>query len=176
MSAKLNTRATLHRGRVFELVRENITLVNGVTIDIDILRHPGASAIIPISGERVVLIKQYRHAIGDYIWEIPAGTMDPMEDPLACAMRELAEETGYSSANWQKLGEITPVPAYSDERIHMFLAVGLEPAKQDLEDDELLDVHDLRFDDAIQMIYKGEIQDAKTIAGLFMAMHWKSNH
>ena len=170
MSVKINSRTTIHQGRVFTLVTENIILPNEVAIDIDILRHPGASAIVPLSHKNtVILIKQYRHAIGEYIWEIPAGTLDPEESPMACAKRELTEETGFSANQWRKLGEITPVPGYSDERIHIFLATDLTPAKQNLDKDEVLNVHEIGFDQGIKMIYKGEIQDSKTIAGLFMA-------
>jgi len=82
VSAKLNKRVTLHQGRVFTMVTENITLANGETVDIDILRHPGAAAMVPLfDRETVVLIRQYRHAVGGYIWEIPAGTLDPKESP-----------------------------------------------------------------------------------------------
>jgi len=171
MTAKVNKCSTIHQGRVFTLVSENITLDNGETIDIDILRHPGASAMIPLYGEdTLILLRQYRHAVGGYIWEIPAGTHQPPESPLACAKRELIEETGFSAAEWQSLGEITPVPAYADERIHIFLARELAPAKQNLDRDEMLDVHQISFDDAVKMIHRGEIQDSKTIAGLFMAL------
>jgi len=170
MCAKINNRKTLHQSRVFTLISENITLSNGVTTDLVIIRHPGASAIIPITaGNRVVMIHQYRHAVGGYIWEIPAGTFNAGEAPIVCAKRELIEETGYSAGSWQKLGEIIPVPGYSDERIHMFLADDLMPAVQNLDSDEMLDVHQIRFDDAMDMIRKGEIQDSKTISGLFMA-------
>ena len=173
MSAKTNNSVIIHQGRVFKLVTENITLANGVSIDIDVIRHPGASAIIPLSNKkRVILIKQYRYAVGGYIWEIPAGTLDPDETPITCARRELIEETGYSAHEWQKLGEITPVPGYSDERIHIFLATNLIPAEQNLDKDEMLDVHEVEFDDAMEMIYRGDIQDSKTICGLFMAMCW----
>ncbi|MDY7032323.1 MAG: NUDIX hydrolase [Thermodesulfobacteriota bacterium] len=173
MSAKTNNSVTIHQGRVFKMVTENITLANGVSIDIDVIRHPGASAIIPFSNKkRVILIKQYRYAVGGYIWEIPAGTLNPDETPITCARRELIEETGYSAHEWQKLGEITPVPGYSDERIHIFLATNLIPAEQNLDKDEMLDVHEVEFDDAIEMIYRGDIQDSKTICGLFMAMRW----
>lgn len=152
------------------MVTENITLTNGEIVDIDILRHPGAAAMVPLlDRETVVLIRQYRHAVGGYIWEIPAGTLAPEESPLVCAKRELIEETGFSANAWHKLGEITPVPSYSDERIHIFLAEDLMPAEQNLDNDEMLDVHKIRFDDAIKMIYKGEIQDSKTINGLLMA-------
>jgi ADP-ribose pyrophosphatase len=172
MSAKINSKDTLYEGRVFKLLRENVTLNNGVTVDLDIIHHPGASAIIPLSGnDNVILIKQYRHAIGDFIWEIPAGTLDPNETPIECAKRELIEEAGFSANTWEKLGEITPVPGYSNERIHLFLAADLVPAKQDLDKDEVLDVHEVPLYKAIEMIHEGAIQDSKTISGLFMAIN-----
>ena len=179
MSAKVNKSVTIHQGRIFKIVKENITLANGVSSDMDIIRHPGASAIIPLSDKNtIILIKQYRHAIGNYIWEIPAGTLDHDEPPIECAKRELIEETGYSANQWQKLGEIISVPGYSDERIHIFLAYDLVPARQNLDKDEMLDVHEIKFDDAMEMIHRGEIQDSKSICGLFMAMHWleKTGH
>ncbi len=170
MNASVNKCVTLHQGRVFTMVTENITLSNGVTVDIDILRHPGAAAIVPLfEKDTVVLIRQYRHAVGGNIWEIPAGTLEPEESPLVCAKRELIEETGFAADSWQKLGEITPVPAYSDERIHLFLATDLTPAPQNLDEDEMLKVHKIRFDQAMEMISKGEIQDSKTINGIFLA-------
>lgn len=167
MSAVINRREQLHQGRVFTLIRENVTLDNGVTVDIDTIRHPGASAIVPLTaGGAVVLIRQYRHSVGGYIWEIPAGTLNPGEDPEACAARELIEETGYAAGVWRRLGEITPVPGYSDERIHLFLATDLTPAAQNLDADEVLAVHEFPLERAAEMIASGEIQDAKTICGL----------
>jgi len=168
--AKVNGIVPIHEGRVFSLQKENITLPNGVTLDIDIIRHPGASAIVPISeAGDVVMIRQYRHAAGGFIWEIPAGTLNQDETPLACARRELVEETGFSAQIFQELGVIVPVPGYSDERIHLFLAKGLEPARQSLDRDELLDVHPVPFDEALHMVRTGAIVDGKTIAGLLLA-------
>ena len=173
MSVKINNRITLHKGRVFTLVKENITLDNGVTIDIDIIRHPGASAIVPLSDKNtVVLIKQYRHAVGGYIWEIPAGTLDDGENPMACARRELIEETGFSAGAWQSLGEIVPVPGYSSERIHLYLAGDLKIAQQDLDRDELLAVHRIPFSEALDMVFSGKVVDGKTITGLLLAKNW----
>ena len=172
MTTTINSRTTLHRGRVFNLIRENVTLDNGVTTDMEFVEHPGATAIIPMLNEsRVLLLKQYRHSLRQYIWEIPAGTLDPQESIMNCAKRELIEETGYSARQWQKLGEITPVPGYSDERIHIFLATDLQPAEQNLDTDEIINVHDVGFSEAIEMIEKGEIQDAKSIAGLYLALN-----
>ena len=173
MSIKVNKSTSLYRGRIFNFLRENITLDNGVTIDLDIIRHPGASAIVPaFKNDMLILIKQYRHAVGEYIWEIPAGTLNPDEDPLECAKRELAEETGYSANMREKLGEITPVPGNSDERIHIFFAADLVQTEQNLDEDEVLNVHEIKVSEALEMIYKGVIQDSKTIAGLFMATLW----
>ena len=170
MSAKVNRTSILYRGRVFKLLRENVTLENGVTTDLDLIAHPGASAIVALSNENsILLLKQYRHALGDFIWEIPAGTLDRNEEPLACARRELVEETGFSAHDWEKLGEITPVPGYSNERIHVFLASRLESATQNLDKDEVLRVHEIALKEAMGMIDDGLIQDGKTIAGLFMA-------
>lgn len=173
MGAIVRNVKTLHRGRVFTLTSEEISLSNGNDTAIDIIRHPGASAIVPINeaGE-VILLRQYRHAVSDTIWEIPAGTFNGKEDPLDCAHRELTEETGFEAASWRKLGEITPVPGYSDERIHLFLATELAQASQHLDPDEVLAICPVDFKKAIKMIRTGEIGDAKTIAGLFLAMPW----
>ncbi len=170
MTAVLNKSDFIHQGRVFKLFRDNVTLQNGVTLDLDVIRHPGASAIVPVTHNHdIILIRQYRYAAGDFIWEIPAGTLEPGESPLVCAERELIEETGFKASEWEKLGEIIPVPGYSDERIHLFLARGLNPSRQKLDSDEILDVEILPFDDALSMIRSGKIIDGKTITGIFLA-------
>ena len=172
MAAKINDRKIIHRGRVYNLIRENVTLDNGVVTDMEFVEHPGATAIIPMLNEsRIILLKQYSHALRKYIWEIPAGTIDPQESVINCAKRELIEETGYSAEQWQKLGEMTPVPGYSDERIHIYLATDLLPAGQNLDRDEIINVHEIEFDEAMEMVKTGEIQDAKSITGLFLALN-----
>lgn len=173
MSATINQSVTLHKGRVFNLIKENYTLDNGVTSDMDFIQHPGAAAMVPIrNNTEVILIKQYRHAIREFIWEIPAGTLDPHESPINCARRELIEETGYSASDWHQLGTITPLPSCSNELIHIFLASDLKPAEQHLDDDEMINVNTLSLGEAIQMILAGEINDGKTISGLFLAHQW----
>jgi len=173
MKPKINRSSTVYKNRVFTLMSENVTLTNGVTTDLDIVRHPGASAIIPYTDRNtVVLIHQYRHAVGGSIWEIPAGIRDLGETPEACAERELIEETGYAAARWQKMAEITPVPGYSDERIHIFLARDLTAAIQNLDRDEVLEVHEIDFNAALGMIMSGHIVDGKTITGLLLARQW----
>ncbi|NNL75435.1 MAG: NUDIX hydrolase [Desulfobacterales bacterium] len=173
MTAKISSRTTLYQGKVYNLIRENVTLDNGVTTDVEFVEHPGATAIIPLlSPTRLILLKQYRHALREYIWEIPAGTLDPEESVIGCAKRELIEETGYSAAQWHKLGAITPVPGYSDERIHIFLAADLKPAARHLDADEIINVHEVEIKDALDMIKRGEIQDSKSISGLHLASDW----
>ena len=173
MTAIIKNHHTIYDGRVFKLVRENVTLENGTTTDMEFIEHPGAAAVIPLLDDsRIVLLKQYRHALKTYIWEIPAGTLDPHEKIIDCAKRELIEETGYSASGWHKLGEITPVPGYSNERIHIYLATELQPAEQHLDADEVIQVQEVEFKDALEMIGKGIIQDAKSIVGLFMASAW----
>ena len=176
MSATINSRTTIHKGRVYELVSENITLENGVTTETEFIHHPGATAIVPMLNKtQIILINQYRHALRKFIWEIPAGTLKPGETAITCARRELIEETGYSARKFKQLAEITPVPGYSDERIYIYLATDLEPTGQSLDSDEILNVHTLRFEEALNMIRKGKIQDSKTISGLFLAYTWLQN-
>jgi len=176
MSIKVNNRTTIHRGKVFELVRESVTLENGTTTDVEFIEHPGAAAIVPfLSDNRVLMLKQYRHALKKVIWEIPAGTLESREEVIGCAKRELVEETGYSAGQWHRLGEITPVPGYSDERIHIFLARQLQPAAQNLDADEVIQVQEVEFHKTFEMIKRGKIQDAKSISGLYMAASWLEN-
>ncbi len=160
----------IHRGKVFTLRKETVTLPNGVTAQLEVIRHPGAAAVVPLLDDStVIMISQYRHAVGSLVWEIPAGTLSAGESPLGCAKRECAEETGYEPGTLHKLAEIVPVPGYSDERIHMFLARGLKRAPRCLDPDEVLTVRPVPLAQALEMIRTGDIQDAKTIVGLLLA-------
>jgi ADP-ribose pyrophosphatase len=160
----------IYKGSVVDLRIEEVTLPNQVTISLEMIRHPGAAAVVPIddAGE-VTLIRQFRHAAGGFIWEIPAGKLDPDEAPVACAARELREETGLIAAELLHLGSILTAPGFCDERIYLFLAQGLTPAPQRLDPDEVLTVTRLPLARALEMIRCGEIEDAKTIAGLHHA-------
>ena len=169
MPLKIHHITHLYNGKIFNVALEKVTLPNGVIKDREVIRHPGAAAMVPLLDDgNVVLVKQHRHAVNDYLWEIPAGTLEPHEEPVACARRELIEETGYEATNFDKLTEILPAPGYTDEHIHIFLATGLTLGEQRLEDDEILTVQPTPFDKAIEMIKTGEIQDAKTIVGLLL--------
>ena len=177
MTTKVNSREIVFHGKIFTLVKENVTLGNGVTTDVEFIDHPGAALIVALRpGARVVMLRQYRHALGKTIWEIPAGTLDPPETPLDCAKRELTEETGYQAGWWHKLGEITPVPGYSSERIHVFLADRLHAASRQLDPDEIIEVHEVTLHETLDMIEEGKINDAKSIAGLFLASKWMAKN
>ena len=172
MDAKINSKELIQRGRVFDVTLENVCLPNGACIDMTIVRHPGAAAIVPLTGSNeILMLKQYRHAVGRYWWEIPAGTLNKQEEPFACAQRELAEETGFTARLWDPLGAISPVPGYSDERIHIFLARELSKTRQNLDFDEIIEVHPLPVQDIVSMIMSGEIEDAKSIAAIFRTLH-----
>lgn len=170
MPAKVTNTTSLYQGRVFRLDREELILPNGKAATLDLIRHPGAAAMVPVSSNNgLIMVKQYRHAVKDFIWEIPAGTLHLDETPMECAERELREETGYAAGQWERLGEITPVPGYSDERIHIFLATKLTRSHQELDPDEVINVHEIPLREAFHMIEKGRIQDSKTISALFLA-------
>lgn len=159
---------SIHRGRVVHLVVEDIVLPNGHAMQIEIVKHPGASAIVALTdNDEVLLIRQYRHAAGGFIVEVPAGKLDG-EAPEVCAARELEEEAGVTAASMQPLGSIFTTPGFSDEVIHLFLARGLRDAKQQLEADEVLTVERVPFDVALAQCARGEIRDAKSMCGLFL--------
>lgn len=166
----MTTSKRIYQGHLVDLHLDEVTLPNGLTISIEVVRHPGAAAVVAVdAGECVVLERQYRHAAGGFILEIPAGKLHGAEDPLACAQRELREEAGVVAADYTYLGSILTVPGFCDERIHLFLAQQLGAAEQSLEPDEVLSLEWVPLRQAIEMIRTGAIQDAKTIAGLHHA-------
>jgi len=157
----------LHRGRNFDFLVDEVELPNGHVTQRDIVRHPGAVAIVPILGDgRVALIRQFRYATGKTLLEIPAGTLEQGEPPLECAARELREETGYEAEELEPLLSCFMVPGYSDEVIHFFVARGLSVVGDDPEIDEeiTLELHSL--EEVRRMIEENVIEDAKTIVGI----------
>ena len=154
-------------GKVFTVDIDTVTLPNGVTVDLEIVRHPGAAAVVPLKENgMVVLIRQFRHAAGGFIYEIPAGKLHPGEDPMHCAARELEEEIGYVAGQLEPLTSILTAPGFTDEVIHIYKATGMTVGRQQLDRDEVLEILECPMEEAIRMIEVGSIRDAKTIVGL----------
>lgn len=157
----------IFKGKVISVNIDTVTLPNGVTVDLEMVRHPGAAAIVPVKDDgTVILIKQFRHAAGGFIYEIPAGKLHPGEDPKDCAARELEEEIGYQAGQLELLSSIFTAPGFTDEVIHIYHATGLTPGRQHLDRDEVLEIVEMPIKDAIAMIRVGTIRDAKTMVGL----------
>lgn len=157
----------IYTGKVVTLNLETVSLPNGATVELEIIRHPGAAAVVPLKADgTVVLIRQYRHAAGTFIYEIPAGKLHPGEDPRECAARELEEEVGYRADRFDLLASIYTAPGFADEVIHIYQAGGLTPGQQHLDHDEVLDVVETPLETALDMILDGTIRDGKTIVGL----------
>jgi ADP-ribose pyrophosphatase len=158
------------RGAWLEVVTEDVTLPNGRNIELDIVRHPGACAVVPfVSATDVVLIRQYRYATGGTLWEIPAGKLDPGEAPETCARRELEEEAGYRAGRLESLGGMWCSPGFTDEWIHLYAGFELEPVPQRLEDDEIIELHEMPFSQALDLVWSGQMPDAKSALALLKA-------
>ena len=156
----------IYTGVVVNLNVDTVTLPNGYTVDLEVVRHPGAAAVVPLKEDgRVILIRQFRHAAGGFIYEIPAGKLHPGEDPTVCAARELEEEVGYRAGRFDLLSSIFTAPGFTDEVIHIYKATELTSGRQ-LDRDEVLEVIELPLQEAIRMIETGAIRDAKSIVGL----------
>jgi ADP-ribose pyrophosphatase len=157
----------IYKGKVVVLNVETVTLPNGATVDLEVIRHPGAAAIVPMKDDgTVILIRQFRHAAGGFIYEIPAGKLHPGEDPRDCAARELEEEIGYRASSFELLTSIFTAPGFADEVIHIYKGTGLTKGRQKLDHDEVLHVVELTIEKAIAQIRDGTIRDGKTIVGL----------
>jgi len=158
---------TIYSGKVITLNIDTVTLPNGITVDLEMVRHPGAAAVVPCKEDgTVVLIRQFRHAAGGFIFEIPAGKLHPGENPQDCAARELEEEIGYRAGRFERLSSIFTAPGFTDEVIHVYKATGLTKGRQQLDRDEVLEVVEMPIAEAIGKIRDGTIRDAKTIVGL----------
>jgi len=162
----------LYTGRVVNLDRDTVRFPDGSTGPLEMLRRPGAWAVRPFfvdpqaADPRVLLIRQFRHAAEDFIWEVPAGRLDAGETPEACARRELEEETGMRARTIERLTTIYTTPGFTDERIHLFLAHGLEAGTHHREADEFMEQHPMAWSAAMELARTGAIQDAKTLTSL----------
>lgn len=161
---------SIFKGRIIDLSVETVTLPNGVTAEMEFIRHPGAAAVVPMKDSAtVMMIRQYRHAVGEFIYEIPAGKLHPGEDPYECAMREVEEEIGFRVGKLEPLLSFFTTPGFTNEVIYIFLGNDLQPGIQNLGNDEILDIFEVPIEKALKLIQEGEIRDGKTIIGLQMA-------
>ena len=170
----------VYAGKVVHLDVDTVRFPDGSTGELELFRHPGASAVVPFlsdpAGEDplVMLIRQYRYAADGYLYEIPAGRLDPGEDPEVCARRELEEETGCTAERVERLTTFYTTPGFVDEKIHLFLAAGLTMGEHSREKDEFLEVVQMPLSDALLRIERGEIRDGKTIVGLLFAAGFRA--
>lgn len=160
------------RGRLLELRVDRVRLPGGGHAEREVVHHPGAAAVLPIrqtgTDPTVILLRQYRYAVGQALWEMPAGTLEPGEEPAACARRELREETGYLAGSLRPLGSIWTSPGFCDERVSLFVATELEPGEPDPEPGEVLEVEAVRLSSALDAVADGRIVDAKTTTSLLL--------
>lgn len=169
----------LYTGRIVNLDLDSVRFPDGSVGQIEMLRHPGAAAVVPFLDDpadadpRVLLIRQFRHAADGFIWEIPAGRLDPGEPPEECARRELEEETGLRGDRVEPLTMIYTTPGFTDERIHLFMARGLSQGEHRREADEFMELHEKRWSEVMAMVGKGEIMDGKTLVSLLFVERFK---
>jgi ADP-ribose pyrophosphatase len=166
----MSTKETVYKGIVISVDVEQVLLPDGRRARYEIVRHPGGAAVVAIDDQqRVCLLRQFRPAGGGWVWELPAGRLEPGEPPEVTARRELGEEAGCGAARWESLGSILSSPGVFAETIHLYLARDLVPVQQHLEAFEVIEVHWVPVADAVQQAVCGELRDAKTVIGLLRA-------
>lgn len=170
----------VHTGKVISLDVDTVRFPDGSTGELEMIRHPGASAIVPFLSDpdgndpQILLIKQYRYAANGYVVEIPAGRLNPGEDPRDCAARELKEETGCTAERLEFLTTMFTTPGFTDEKIHLYMATGLIVGETKHEADEFLDLQPMPLSRALEMVKSGEIRDGKTALGLLFAAGFRA--
>ena len=167
----------VYEGKAFDVRREQLLLPDGKTTWFDIVIHPGAVTLIPIDTlGRILFVRQYRHAVGKELLELPAGTLNAGEEPAACALREVREETGMSAGKLEKVGEFYLVPGYSTEYMHLYLASDLQVDPLPGDEDEFITVEAIPLDALPDLISQGVLQDAKSLAALSLAEPYLKNY
>jgi ADP-ribose pyrophosphatase len=174
------TSTRVYTGRIVSLDVDKVRFPDGSLGELEMLRHPGASAVVPFLGDpggsdpQILLIRQYRYAADGYLYEIPAGRLNAGEDPRACAVRELKEETGCTAEVLEHLTTIYTTPGFTDEKIHLFMATGLTAGETKHEADEFLELQPMFMSKALEMVERGEITDGKTALGLLFAAGFRA--
>jgi ADP-ribose pyrophosphatase len=170
MAHELIKRDYIYRGRVFDLSVSRFQSAEKGEVDIEVVHHNGGAGALPLFDDSsVALVRQWRYPLGRYSLEIAAGRIEPGHTPEETAIRELEEELGYRARNLTELGAFQVAPGYSEERIHVYLATGLEKSTQDLDEDEEIEVIHMSFRDALALVRSGEIDDAKSIITILFA-------
>ncbi len=165
--AKVLSSETLYRGKVFQLQRDIVIEPGGVQAERDIIVHPGSVVVLPVFPDgRVLLIRQYRHSVGEFLWELVAGRKEPGETPVAAARRELIEEAGYAAKRLRKLMCVVPTPGFVTEWMWIFAAEGLTKGTARPEEDEKITPRIFTWKEAEKMIERGTLRDAKSICGI----------
>lgn len=165
---------TIYQGRIVNLRVDEVSLPDGKTTNREVVEHAGAVAVVPVNEKGdLLLVRQYRYAVGMTLLEIPAGKLRPGEDYASCAERELIEETGYKPSNLKHMISFYSTPGFTNEQIHLFLATDLTLKKQNLDEDEFIDVETVSLKEALGMILSGEICDAKSIAGILTVLSFQ---
>ena len=166
----MKQRKSIYQGQIVNLGLETVKLPNDEIMELEVVRHPGGAAVVAIDEQlRICLLRQYRHAAGDWLWELPAGKIDPGESPEQTVRRELQEEAGLAAADWKPLGSFLSTPGFCDERIHLFMARGLQQVATTPHPHEVIEIHWLDYQLAVQKVRSGEIDDAKTMLGILLA-------
>lgn len=167
MIEKLIKKNRIYQGNAVDFYCDDVELPNGQPAKREYLGHPGAAAVLPFLDRRnIVLVKQYRHAVGKVTYEIPAGKLDEGETPLECITRELEEETGFKPKKIEKLISFYPTTAFSNELLHIFVSFGLRRGKNHPDEDEFVETVIVDFFKAVEMVRRGEITDSKTVIAL----------
>ncbi len=170
---KLVRKNRLYKGRAVNFRVDEVRLPNGKRAVREFLDHPGAVAAVPfLNKDTIVMVRQYRHPVGEVTLEIPAGKLDGNAGLMACVRRELHEETGFTARRIRKLASYWPTPAFANELLHVFIAQGLRPGTGHPDDDEFLDVVKMPFRKALALVKNGKIKDSKTVIALTMCALW----
>ena len=174
-NARLISSRTVYRGPVFWVTTDYVQEPGGVRVRRDLIHHSGSVVVLAVDDSgatpRVLLERQYRHAAGDYLWELPAGRIDPGEEELKAAQRELIEETGYRAERWRRILRFYASPGFMAETMAVYLATGLSKGKAEPEEDEVIHKRMIPLAAAINMVLKGTIRDGKTIASVLWLDH-----